>query len=232
MVSPEFPPGIPPRSHSALLRPGRSEYWGQVGITQRINGWLSPGSPPVLHSAGSGQALSEVEWAGLGNPLQGRFFYVDSQAAKSQHRHYHPPPRRGRPRFQTPAVFAITPPCLAQTVVPSHFNVQPANVPTRAVQGRRRYARAHRRSRIPTTSRSLATFSGGGSWAEPLWKAAHRRIPAEGVSIGGFAFLLPASSACARSLLVPGTCDLTRRRTDVSDSAAPCAWNDPTIPAP
>jgi hypothetical protein len=26
----------------------------------------------------------------------------------------------------------------------------------------------------------------------------------------GFAFQIPASSACARSLLVPGTCDLTR----------------------
>jgi hypothetical protein len=41
-----------------------------------------------------------------------------------------------------------------------------------------------------------------------LWKTAHQRIPTEGVSIGGFAFLIPASSACARSLLVPGTCDL------------------------
>ena len=39
--------------------------------------------------------------------------------------------------------------------------------------------------------------------------------------IQGFAFLLPASSAGARSLLVPGTCDLTPRRTDASDSAAP-----------
>jgi hypothetical protein len=50
--------------------------------------------------------------------------------------------------------------------------------------------------------------------------------------IQGFAFLLPASSACARSLLVPGTCDLTHRQTDASDSAAPCAWNGPHIPAP
>ncbi len=39
--------------------------------------------------------------------------------------------------------------------------------------------------------------------------------------IQGFAFLIPASSACARSLLVPGTCDLTHRQTDASDSAAP-----------
>jgi hypothetical protein len=54
----------------------------------------------------------------------------------------------------------------------------------------------------------------------------------EGVSIGGFAFLIPASSACARSLSIPGTCDLTRRRTDASDSAVPCAWNGPHIPAP
>ena len=50
--------------------------------------------------------------------------------------------------------------------------------------------------------------------------------------LGGFAFLLPASSACARSLLVPGTCDLTSRWTDASDSAAPCAWSSPAIPAP
>jgi hypothetical protein len=28
---------------------------------------------------------------------------------------------------------------------------------------------------------------------------------AEGVSMGGFAFLIPASSACARSLFLPGT---------------------------
>ncbi len=54
----------------------------------------------------------------------------------------------------------------------------------------------------------------------------------EGVSIGGFAFLIPASSACARSLPVPGTCDLTHRRTDASDSAAPYVWKGPTIPAP
>jgi hypothetical protein len=50
--------------------------------------------------------------------------------------------------------------------------------------------------------------------------------------IPGFAFLLPASSACARSLFLPGTCDLTPRRTDASDSAALDAWNSPTIPAP
>ena len=61
---------------------------------------------------------------------------------------------------------------------------------------------------------------------------AHRRIPTERVSTGGSAFLIPASSACARSLLVPGTCDLTRRRADASDSAAPCAWKGPTTPAP
>ncbi len=50
--------------------------------------------------------------------------------------------------------------------------------------------------------------------------------------IEGFAFLIPVPSACARSFLVPGTCDLTDRPTDASDSAAPCAWNSPTIPAP
>jgi len=52
-----------------------------------------------------------------------------------------------------------------------------------AVQGRGRYARARRRSSIPTTSRALAKFSGGGSWAEPPLKTAHRRIPAEGVAL-------------------------------------------------
>jgi hypothetical protein len=46
------------------------------------------------------------------------------------------------------------------------------------------------------------------------------------------AFLFPASSACARSLLIPGTCDLARRRTDASDSAAARAWTRPHIPAP
>jgi len=50
---------------------------------------------------------------------------------------------------------------------------------TRAVQGRRRYARARRRSSTPTTSRALGTFSGGGSWAEPFLKTAHKRIPTE-----------------------------------------------------
>jgi hypothetical protein len=50
--------------------------------------------------------------------------------------------------------------------------------------------------------------------------------------IQGFALLIPAASACARSLLVPSTCDLIHRRTDACDSAAPGAWNNPTIPAP
>ncbi len=50
--------------------------------------------------------------------------------------------------------------------------------------------------------------------------------------IPGFAFLIPASSACARSLFLPGTCDLTHRRTDAFDSAAPCTWKGPNIPAP
>jgi len=50
-----------------------------------------------------------------------------------------------------------------------------------AVQGRRRYARSNRQSSIPTTSRALATFSGGGSWAEPVLKTSHRRIPSERV---------------------------------------------------
>jgi hypothetical protein len=72
-------------------------------------------------------------------------------------------------------------PASHRTLVPSHFNAAPANMPTRAVQGCRRYARTRRRSWIPTTSRALATFSGGGSWAEPLWKTAPRRIPTEPV---------------------------------------------------
>ena len=48
----------------------------------------------------------------------------------------------------------------------------------------------------------------------------------------GFAFLIPASSARARSLLIPGTCDLTHRRTAAFASAAPCTWKGPNIPAP
>ena len=52
------------------------------------------------------------------------------------------------------------------------------------------------------------------------------------IPIQGLGFLIPAPSAGARSLLIPGTCDLTQRRTDASDSAAPAAWNSPTIPAP
>jgi hypothetical protein len=54
-------------------------------------------------------------------------------------------------------------------------------MPTRAVQGRRRYARTCHWSRIPMASRALAAFSGGGSWAEPVGKTAHKWIPAEGV---------------------------------------------------
>ena len=61
----------------------------------------------------------------------------------------------------------------ASGMVPLHFNATPANMRTRAVQGCRRYARARRQCRIPTASRSLPTFSGGDSWAEPLWKTAH-----------------------------------------------------------
>ncbi len=50
--------------------------------------------------------------------------------------------------------------------------------------------------------------------------------------IQSFAFLFPASSAGARPLLLPGTCDLTHGRTDAFDSAAPCAWKGTDIPAP
>ncbi len=64
------------------------------------------------------------------------------------------------------------------------------------------------------------------------FETAHRRIPTEVVSICGFVFLIPASSACARSVVIPGTCDLTHGRTDASDSAAPCAGKGPSIPAP
>jgi len=67
-----------------------------------------------------------------------------------------------------------------------------------AVQGRGRYTRTRRRSSIPTRSRPLPAFSGGGSWAEPLLKTAHGRIgfpnamhrvwgplPTEGVRLRG-----------------------------------------------
>jgi hypothetical protein len=71
-------------------------------------------------------------------------------------------------------------------------------MPTRAVQGRRRYARTWRRFSVPTTPHALATFSGGGSWAEPLLQTAHGRIPTEGVRFR-------ASPSCFRPPpLVPG----------------------------
>ncbi len=122
--------------------------------------------------------------------------------------------------------------CFADHDTPLTLHGPAHHARTRAVQWRRCYARTCRPSSIPSTSRSLPTFSGGGSWTEPLLKTAHQRIPTEGVSTGGFAFWIPASSACARPLLIPGTCDLTRRRTDASDSAAHCAWTGPDIPAP
>jgi hypothetical protein len=70
---------------------------------------------------------------------------------------------------------------LHTTMVSLPFNATPANLRTRAVQGRRRYARTRRRSSIPTTARALVTCSGGGSWVEPLLQTAHRRIPTEPV---------------------------------------------------
>ncbi len=119
-------------------------------------------------------------------------------------------------------------------------------------------SRPRRAAALRATARALATFSGGGSWAEPLFADAPSadwvRVPTGSVSpvgalpkrdasrlgslsygsslIQGFAFLIPAPSACARSLLVLGACDLTHRWTDASDSAAPGRWKGPTIPAP
>jgi hypothetical protein len=105
---------------------------------------------------------------------------------------------RDAPRLSPLPFPAIGPPCSAETVLPSHFSVSPANLCTRAVQGRRQCARVERESSIPTTSRSLPTFSGGGSWAEPLLETAHSRIPSEGVQFG-------ASPSCFRPPpLVPG----------------------------
>jgi hypothetical protein len=89
----------------------------------------------------------------------------------------------------------------------------------------------HRREPTPLLTHSL-TFSGGGSWAEPPLEDGPSADSYGRSLIQGFAFWIPASSACARSLLVPGTCDLTPRRTDASDSAAPCTWKGPNIPAP
>ncbi len=77
-----------------------------------------------------------------------------------------------------------------------------------------------------------------------LLQTAHRRIPSEGVSMGGFALWIPASSACARFLLLPGTRALPeilltarsaaarRGWTDGSDSAARWSWQGPTTPVP
>ena len=74
-----------------------------------------------------------------------------------------------------------------------------------------------------------------GPWADWVPKRDASRLGSLSYGrspIQGFAFLIPAASACARSLLVPGTCDLTPRRTDASDAAAHCAWTSPYIPAP
>jgi len=63
---------------------------------------------------------------------------------------------------------------LTYTSTPRH---QPRS--QEAVQGGERYAATRHRSSIPTTPLRLPGFSGGGSWAEPLSKTAHRRIPTE-----------------------------------------------------
>ena len=76
------------------------------------------------------------------------------------------------------AWYLLAPPA---TVRHSHFQLQPVKMPTRAVQGGRRYARAHRGSRTPPTARSLARFSGDGSWAESMF----------GPPIGGGSRLTP-----------------------------------------
>jgi hypothetical protein len=102
----------------------------------------------------------------------------------------------------------------------------------RAVRGRGRYARTRRRSSIPTTSRSLATFSGGGSWAEPLLKTAHRRIPTEAVRFR-------ASPSCFRPhLLVSGLFSFRARVIFRSDGPTrptqrfPVRGKVPTFPHP
>jgi hypothetical protein len=86
-----------------------------------------------------------------------------------------------------------------RTMVPSHFNATPAHLRTRAVQGRGPSARTRRRSSIPTMPRPLPTFSGGG-WV-PKRDASRLGSQSYGTSpIQGFAFLIAASSAGARSL--------------------------------
>ena len=77
-------------------------------------------------------------------------------------RHPHP----ANPAVPLPYDLLASPP----TILPSHFSAPPAMMRTRAVQGRRQYARVERKSSIPTTSRPLPTFSGGGSWAVPLFE--------------------------------------------------------------
>jgi hypothetical protein len=42
--------------------------------------------------------------------------------------------------------------------------------------------------------------------------------------IQSFAFPFPASSTCARSLLIPGTCDLTHERSDAPKSKPVPVW--------
>jgi hypothetical protein len=83
-------------------------------------------------------------------------------------------------------------------MVPSHFQAPPRPPVHKGGSGAWTYARARRRSSIPTTSRLLPTFSGGGSWAEPLLQTAHRRIPAERVRFR------PSPSCFRPPPLVPG----------------------------
>jgi hypothetical protein len=61
-----------------------------------------------------------------------------------------------------------------------------------------RASQPRRTAALRATSPPLPTFSGGGSWAEPFVKTAHRRIPTEGVRFRA------SPSGFRPPLLVPG----------------------------
>ena len=79
-----------------------------------------------------------------------------------------------------------------------------------AVQGRTRCVQPRLLLQDPNDDPSIRRLSGGGSRAEPLGKTARRRIPSEGFPLAAKPPRILSASACARSALLPGTCDLRK----------------------
>ncbi len=181
MARRETRPSQRPRPGAA--RPGRPpRTWRgdpRTAGSLRDTGWResrnAPALPPVICRTGSCIVPSRrIGFSPCGLLSSAASHVIASEARQS-------------PDFRRCPFNSLQPRCHGTSLLRHHDSSLtlhgPAREPrTRAVQGRRRYARTRRRSGIPSTSRALATFSGGGSWAEPLWKTAHRRIPTEGVS--------------------------------------------------